>query len=91
LARKQQTTLAALRGRLQRRGKDDGAASKWGRRKLVLSPARRAALKVQGEYMGLVRRLKPRERGITLALRLTCNHQRQLRDHTSARNYPARA
>jgi hypothetical protein len=32
------------------------------RRKLTLTPARRKALRVQGQYMGLLRGLKPRAR-----------------------------
>lgn len=42
-----------------------------GRRKLRLSPARRAALKVQGQYMGYLRGLKPRQKTQVKALRLT--------------------
>ena len=38
-------------------------------RKLTLSPARRAALKLQGQYMGYVRRLKPRQKTRVKALR----------------------
>jgi hypothetical protein len=38
-------------------------------RKLTLSPARRAALKLQGQYMGHVRRLKPRQKARVKALR----------------------
>ncbi len=37
--------------------------------KLKLSPARRAALKLQGQYMGYIRSLKPREKARVRALR----------------------
>ncbi len=37
--------------------------------KLNLSPARLAALKLQGQYMGYVRRLKPRQKAEVKALR----------------------
>lgn len=49
-------------------------------RRLKLSPARRAALRLQGQYMGYLRALKPRQkatvkaaraaRGIAIAIRL---------------------
>lgn len=39
------------------------------RRKLRLSAERRAALKLQGEYMGFLRGLKPRRRSQVKALR----------------------
>ena len=39
------------------------------RRKLKLSPARRAALKLQGQYMGYIRTLKPRAKAQVRALR----------------------
>ncbi len=37
--------------------------------KLKLSPARRAALKLQGQYMGYIRSLKPRQKSRVRALR----------------------
>jgi hypothetical protein len=37
-------------------------------RKLKLSPARRAALKLQGQYMGYMRGLKPRQKARVKAL-----------------------
>jgi len=37
--------------------------------KLNLSPARRSALKLQGQYMGYVRRLKPRQKAEVKALK----------------------
>lgn len=40
-------------------------------RKLRLSPARRAALKLQGQYMGYLRTLKPRQKARVKALRAT--------------------
>lgn len=39
------------------------------RRKLTLSAERRAALKLQGEYMGFLRGLKPRQQAQVKALR----------------------
>jgi len=45
-----------------------GVASR-GRRRLRLSTARRAALKVQGQYMGYLRGLKPRQKARVKALR----------------------
>ena len=39
------------------------------RRKLRLSAARRAALKLQGQYMGYLRSLKPRQKARVKALR----------------------
>lgn len=39
------------------------------RRKLRLSPARRAALKLQGQYMGYLRSLKPRQKARVKAVR----------------------
>lgn len=38
-------------------------------RKLRLSPARRASLKLQGQYMGYLRALKPRQKARVKALR----------------------
>lgn len=38
-------------------------------RRLKLSSARRAALKLQGQYLGNLRNLKPREKGRVKALR----------------------
>jgi hypothetical protein len=45
----------------------DGSAG--GRRKPRLSPARRAALKQQGQYLGRLRGLKPRQRAQVKAMR----------------------
>jgi hypothetical protein len=45
-----------------------GAPSRRGRR-LRLSPQRRAALKLQGQYMGHLRSLKPRQKARVKALR----------------------
>jgi hypothetical protein len=41
------------------------------RRKLKLSPARRASLKLQGQYIGYLRSLKPRQKARVKALRAT--------------------
>ena len=46
-------------------------ASNRGRRKLELSSKRRAALKLQGQYMGYLRNLKPRQKARVKALRAT--------------------
>ena len=48
-------------------------AGKPGRRgrKLKLSPARRASLKLQGQYMGHLRNLKPRQKARVKAFRAT--------------------
>jgi hypothetical protein len=40
-------------------------------RKLTLSPARRASLRLQGKYMGCLRSLKPRQKARVKALRAT--------------------
>ncbi len=40
-------------------------------RKLRLSPARRASLKLQGQYMGYLRNLKPRQKARVKGLRAT--------------------
>jgi len=40
-------------------------------RKLKLSPARRASLRLQGQYMGYLRPLKPRQKARVKALRAT--------------------
>jgi hypothetical protein len=39
------------------------------RRKLTLTPARRAALKLQGQYMGYMRKLKPKQKAQVKAVR----------------------
>jgi hypothetical protein len=47
-----------------------GSGNPAGRsRKLRLSSARRAALKLQGQYMGYLRNLKPRQKARVRALR----------------------
>ncbi len=38
---------------------------------MKLSPRRRAALKLQGQYMGYIRNLKPREKARVKALKRT--------------------
>lgn len=40
------------------------------RRKLTLTPARHAALKLQGQYMGHVRGLKPRQKAVVKAVKV---------------------
>lgn len=44
-------------------------AANRGRRKLKLSPHRRAELKLQGQYIGYLRNLKPRQKARVKALR----------------------
>jgi len=68
--------LSSLIGALDRLGdgltamaQDRSAVSARPRRKLRLSPARRAALKVQGQYMGTLRGLKPPAKARVKALR----------------------
>ena len=53
-------------------GAGRGASVEDGRpkRKLTLSPKRRAALKLQGQYIGYLRNLKPRQKAQVKALRL---------------------
>ena len=78
-------SLSALDSALCRLAKSIGTATLVGstapaRRKLTISPARRAALKLQGQYMGQIRDLKPKQkaevkavkakRGIEAAIRL---------------------
>lgn len=45
-------------------------ASAGTRRKLTITPARRAALKLQGQYMGYLRNLKPKQKAVVKALRV---------------------
>lgn len=40
------------------------------RRKLTITPARRAALKLQGQYMGYLRNLKPRQKAQVKAVKV---------------------
>ena len=61
--------LDALAPALMASGAQERSASATPRRKLRLSPARRAALKVQGQYMGYLRGLKPREKARVKATR----------------------
>jgi hypothetical protein len=63
------TALQRLLPLLQQSG--TGRAEPVARRqpKLKLSPARRAALKLQGQYMGYIRSLKPRQKTRVRALR----------------------
>jgi hypothetical protein len=52
-------------------GAGQGGTPTARRRKLRLSPERRAALKEQGQYMGYLRGLKPRQKTQVKALRVT--------------------
>ena len=49
-------------GRVQRAGSNGTASTATARRKMTITPKRRAALKLQGRYMGTMRGLKPRQR-----------------------------
>ncbi|MBZ5637420.1 MAG: hypothetical protein LAO51_01545 [Acidobacteriia bacterium] len=59
--------VVALTNRAVRGASADRGPQK---RKLKLSPKRRAELKLQGQYMGYVRRLKPRQKAQVKALRM---------------------
>ena len=72
------TSLSSIIRAVQRLGPVLEAAASAGAgggarpaRKLKLSPARRAALKLQGQYMGYLRNLKPRYKAQAKALRET--------------------
>ncbi len=73
IIRRALTSIASAVGRLApqlaRPRNPKLAASDRPRRKLKLSAERRAALKLQGEYMGFLRGLKPRQRSQVKALR----------------------
>jgi hypothetical protein len=57
--------VALTNGPMARRGSGNEPTG----RKLRLSPQRRAELKLQGSYMGFVRKLKPRQKAAVKALR----------------------
>ena len=65
--------LRALDRALRRLSVSVGTSSANGaapaRRTLRLSPARKAALKLQGQYMGYLRNLKPKQKAEVKALR----------------------
>ena len=63
--------FARLTPALESLGRDPAPSRGAGRRKLKLSPARRASLKLQGQYMGYLRNLKPRQKARVKALRAT--------------------
>lgn len=65
------SALARLAPALQSLGRDPAPSTSSGRRKLKLSPARRASLKLQGQYMGYLRSLKPKQKARVKALRVT--------------------
>jgi len=60
--------LERLAPALEAAGRRPAAESRRGR-KLKLSPERRASLKLQGQYMGQLRNLKPRQKSRVKALR----------------------
>jgi hypothetical protein len=61
--------LARLAPALQSLGRDPAPSPSPSRRKLKLSPARRASLKLQGQYIGYMRTLRPRQRARVKVLR----------------------
>lgn len=62
--------LARLTPALEAATRGSATPSRRGR-KLKLSSARRASLKLQGQYMGYLRTLKPRQKARVKALRAT--------------------
>ena len=52
-------------------GAPGGVPSAPARRKLTITPARRAALKLQGQYMGYLRNLKPKQKAVVKAVRVS--------------------
>jgi hypothetical protein len=62
-------SLARLFAATKRGGRGASVKRVPPRRKLKLSPKRRAELKLQGQYMGSLRKLKPRQRAQVKALR----------------------
>lgn len=62
--------LARLASALDATTRGPGNPGRRGR-KLRLSPARRASLKLQGQYMGHLRNLKPRQKARVKAVRAT--------------------
>ncbi len=63
------TAIQRLLPLLQQPGSGRAARGAGRRAKLRLSPGRRAALKLQGQYMGYIRSLRPREKTRVKALR----------------------
>lgn len=61
--------LARLAPALQSLGRDPAPSTGPGRRKLKLSPARRASLKLQGQYIGYMRTLRPKQKARVRAAR----------------------
>jgi hypothetical protein len=62
-------SLARLAPALQSLGLDPALSPGSGRRKLKLSPARCASLKLQGQSIGYMRTLRPRQKARVKALR----------------------
>jgi hypothetical protein len=68
--RQQLAALESLDGSRSRRGRRSAAAaSRVRRRRVTISPKVRALRKLQGKYMGFVRRLKPAEKARVRAVR----------------------
>ena|ERR687898_2131790 len=68
------TRLALAAGTSQRQPSADRK-----RRALTLTPARRASLKLQGQYMGYVRNLRPRQKSRVKALKATKGYPAAIR------------
>jgi hypothetical protein len=76
-AKKQLTKVEAIirqltdevRRLVQLRAELNGGLTASGRRQITLSPERRAQLKLQGEYMGYMRQLKPAQKKQVKAVR----------------------
>jgi hypothetical protein len=69
--REQLAALESLDGSRSRRGRRSAAAAagRIRRRRVTISPKVRALRKLQGKYMGFVRRLKPAEKARVRAVR----------------------
>ena len=60
--------LAGLVHRVERESRRGGPAAQ-GKRRLRITPRRRATLKLQGAYMGFMRQLRPREKARVKAVK----------------------
>jgi hypothetical protein len=68
-------------GRIQRASTNGaGTSSKPARRRMRLTPKRRAALKLQGKYLGTMRGLKPRQRSAVKRIRAEKGIQAAIRE-----------
>ncbi|HEY6066973.1 MAG TPA: hypothetical protein VIY96_12520 [Thermoanaerobaculia bacterium] len=84
--RQQLAALEGIDGRGSRRGargKSRGARGPGRRRRVAISPKVRALRRLQGKYMGYVRRLKPAEKAKVRAVREKQGMQAAIRLATS--------